>query len=180
MDSPPAYSTPERVESPYRAFLVLPPGTGKTHIMGSTIGKMNPFLLDMDVLVNYRTIPSLYLKRQEAKRTNQWEEYDKEMARLLHKAINDTVGEMTPALVMVPAKSIGTALGYRWYGNVLLSVACWTKALAIRSGKTEVKRHHAVAYEKASNDAIIGVGHAQVMEIVDLFCLKFQLSTAHA
>jgi hypothetical protein len=112
---------------PKLAYIVLPPGHGKTTRHGTP-----SYLLEADTLVPCRSTPTLNNLRTEAKKTNTWEEYDKEWARLLKEALGEQ-----KAIIMVPSQSVGEALGAKFLGTGVLIEEVWEQNLSSRGDSAE-------------------------------------------
>jgi len=109
------------------AYLVLPPGHGKSWRHNSTLG-----LIEADSIFDCRGDKELKLLRSAARKSNNWGKYDKEWSiRILAR--------LTPHkwIVMVPACAIGELLSPVCLGVFQLDPVEWDENLTHR-GKTHV------------------------------------------
>jgi hypothetical protein len=104
-------------------FIVMPPGTGKSHYHR----KLHPDLIEADALHDYRTDSSLTDKRMAAKLTNDWSEYDIEWAGKLKAKITKR------SILMVPNENIGRQINGKYLGTLCLSHQAWESNLSMRN-----------------------------------------------
>jgi hypothetical protein len=109
------------------AYVVLPPGHGKSHLHQKIEG-----LYEADTLVNCKATQELADLRKTAKETNGWHDYDHAWVKEIKKVLPDDL-----RIIMVPADTVGRLVtGYRLFSGVLKEEA-WTKNLKNRKGSVE-------------------------------------------
>lgn len=110
------------------AYIVLPPGHGKSYLHLRIEG-----LLEADTLIPCRSTPLLSDLRTKAKQSGRWEDYDREWAR--------EIKEVLPAkrcVLMVPSGDVGKLLGNKCLLKGVLTPPQWKENLASR-GDSVVK-----------------------------------------
>lgn len=110
-----------------RAFVVLPPGHGKSHLH-----QLYPYLYEADTLVNCKATDALKTLRKDAKMSGEWEIYDKEWVAELEKVM--PVG---PVVIMVPSHSVGLLLKAEFIFAGVLALDQWARNLENRKGSIE-------------------------------------------
>lgn len=105
------------------AFIVMPPGHGKSYLHTSI-----PGLVGIDDIVQCRSTPELSRLRSEAKASGDWSHYDALYAKVFLTRL--TAGRW---VVMVPAKELGLALGGKHILSAILDDSEWGRNLEHRS-----------------------------------------------
>jgi len=108
------------------AYLVLPPGHGKTVRHSPAFG-----LYEADQVVNCRGTPELSRRRDEARTTGHWAMYDALWGYLLY------VSTPSHSVVMVPTTGVGVAMGATFLGAAYLPMEQWECNLLARAGSPD-------------------------------------------
>lgn len=101
------------------AFVVMPPGHGKSFYHNPSLG-----IIEADTLVPCRSTIGLLTLRTEAKRTDNWVSYDMLWTTLLTEALKDYTN---PIILLVPSAKVGHHGGWVDLGGLLLSEPCWER-----------------------------------------------------
>jgi len=109
------------------AYIVLPPGHGKSYLHGKITG-----LYEADSLFNCKGNELLTHLRDTAKLTGEWEVYDKAWTL-------EVKTHMPPDIqvIMVPDDSVGKLLAHKRIFHGVLSISQWEQNLSGRKGSVE-------------------------------------------
>jgi hypothetical protein len=106
------------------AFIVMPPGHGKSHLH-----QMLPYLFEADGLVDCKATESLRVERKLAKTTGEWGVYNTLWCSALMQALPDG-----PTVLLVPERNIGDIIGGIYLGSHALHFKAWAANLEGRKG----------------------------------------------
>lgn len=115
------------MEKPNIGYIILPAGHGKSHNYLQI-----PGLVEADSILNCNGTTYLQLLRDNAKRTGNWESYDKEWGTQIRARLTDFNW-----VVMVPAKEVGEAMGGEFLGSATLYREAWKENLKSRNKKPD-------------------------------------------
>jgi len=110
-------------------YVVMPPAHGKSHLH-----LRFPWLVEADGLCPCRGTTSLNHLRTRAKESGDWSEYDREWARETLLRLAHTNHRI---VVLIPAPSVGSALGGVHLHSARLTLPAWESNLRSRSYSTE-------------------------------------------
>jgi len=106
----------------YVAYIVMPPGHGKSHYHDKI-----PGLVEADTLYNYRGDEELSVLRTNARITGNWEKYDRQWAA---RILPHLTGNFW--IVMVPSDTVGEMLGGTLLTKIQLDDHQWSENLKHR------------------------------------------------
>jgi len=106
------------------AFVVVPPGHGKSFLHGGF-----PGLVEADSVINNKGNSELTSLRIEARRSGMWDTYDKHWSACIQSRLT-----RAPWVVMVPAYAVGAAAGWTYLGGAALDKLVWEQNLRGRKG----------------------------------------------
>jgi len=106
----------------YVAHIVMPPGHGKSHYHNRM-----PGLVEADTIYNYRGDTELSFLRTVARRTENWEEYDRQWANRILSKLSGNFW-----IIMVPSDTVGQLLGGTLLTKIQLTDHQWNENLKKR------------------------------------------------
>lgn len=120
--APSTSSHPDQV-----GYVVMPPGHGKSYLHSPALR-----LLEADTLIDCKGTPFLRVLREEAKKTGDWDRYDREWGMEITKRL-----PRGKVVVMVPSHRVGVLSGWTCLSAVTLTDEAWSLNLTNRQGSIE-------------------------------------------